>query len=211
MISESELEQILDGTTQLHAFLWCLVIIRIVSAPAQDLYWSKDNLFHLSCIEERFTRKRFINIQRFFANMIQNPPRNLTVHKKLVHVWTVMEIIWENFKQQYNTHKEVSIDKVMTTFSGQPGFKQHVPLKPTKHGIKVWVCADPHNGFKNDFQVYTVKEGNLPEANLSWIWWTRWFVIVSYHPQICFWSCGLRKLCLWQSEIQQKRNAKWLG
>lgn len=38
------------------AFHGCLVVIGIISAPAQDLYWSKDKLFHLSCIEERFTR-----------------------------------------------------------------------------------------------------------------------------------------------------------
>lgn len=37
-------------------FLGCLVVMGIISAPAQDLYCSKDKLFHLSCIEERFTR-----------------------------------------------------------------------------------------------------------------------------------------------------------
>ena len=55
----------------------------------------------------------------------------------------------------------------MIGFSGRLGFKQYVPLKPTKRGIKVWVRADPYNGFMNDFQVYTGKERNLPEANLG--------------------------------------------
>lgn len=111
----------------------------------------------------RFTRTRFKNIQRYFhaANTTQNPPRNQPGHEKLVHVRTIMETIQENFKHQYNAHKEVSIDEAMIGFSGRLGFKQYVPLKPTKHGIKVWVRADPHNGFMNDFQVYTGKEGNV--------------------------------------------------
>lgn len=69
------------------AFHGCLVVIGIISAPAQDLYWSKDKLFHLSCIEERFTRTRFENIQRYFqADTTQNPPKNQPGHDKLVHV-----------------------------------------------------------------------------------------------------------------------------
>jgi hypothetical protein len=44
---------------------------------------------------------------------------------------------------EYNPHREVSIDEAMIGFSGRLGFKQYVPLKPTKRGIKVWVRADP--------------------------------------------------------------------
>lgn len=98
----------------------------IISAPAQDLYWSKDKLFHLSCVEERFTRTRFEIIQRYFhlADTTQNPPKNQPGHDKLVHVRTITETIRENFKRQYNAHKEVSIDEAMIGFSGRIGFKQ---------------------------------------------------------------------------------------
>lgn len=154
---------------EMRAFLGCLIVMGIVCAPAQDLYWSKDKLFHLSCIEERFSKTRFENIQRYFhvANTMQDPPRNQPGHDKLVHERTIMERIRENFKGQYNAHREVFIDEAMIGFSGRLGFKQYVPLKPTKRGIKVWVRADPYNGFMNDFQVYTGKERNLPEANLG--------------------------------------------
>lgn len=37
----------------------CFIVMGGVSAPAQDLYWSKDKLFHLSCLEEIFTRNPF--------------------------------------------------------------------------------------------------------------------------------------------------------
>jgi hypothetical protein len=55
----------------------------------------------------------------------------------------------------------------MIGFSGRLGFKQYVPLKPTKRGIKVWVRADPHNGYVSDFQVYTGRTDNTPEINLG--------------------------------------------
>ena len=39
-----------------------------------------------------------------------------------------------------------------------------MPAKPTKYGIKVWVRADPYNGYVNDFQVYTGKVENRAEG-----------------------------------------------
>ena len=32
-----------------------------------------------------------------------------------------------------------------------------MPAKPTKYGIKVWVCADSRSGFVNEFDVYVGK------------------------------------------------------
>ncbi|KAK3107658.1 hypothetical protein FSP39_019342 [Pinctada imbricata] len=55
----------------------------------------------------------------------------------------------------------------MIAFTGRLGFKQYVPLKPTKRGIKVWMRADPHNGFVNEFQVNTGKEGRTAEKGLG--------------------------------------------
>lgn len=62
---------------------------------------------------------------------------------------------------------EASVDEAMVAYTGRLGFKQHIPLKPTKRGIKVWMRADPNNGYFNDFQVYTGKEGNVAEKGLG--------------------------------------------
>lgn len=42
-----------------------------------------------------------------------------------------------------------------------------MPAKPTKYGIKVWMRADPTNGFCNDFTVYTGKDAGRVEHGLS--------------------------------------------
>lgn len=76
----------------------CLVVMGIVCAPAQDLYWSKDKLFHVSSIKERFTKTRFENS---VDNTTENPQRNQPGHDKLIHVPTILEPVCENFKSQY--------------------------------------------------------------------------------------------------------------
>ncbi|XP_052236071.1 piggyBac transposable element-derived protein 4-like [Dreissena polymorpha] len=54
----------------------------------------------------------------------------------------------------------------MLKFKGRLGFRQYMPLKPTKWGIKVWTLAESETGYIHQFQVYTGKEENQ-EKGLS--------------------------------------------
>ncbi|KAL2099439.1 hypothetical protein ACEWY4_005919 [Coilia grayii] len=47
----------------------------------------------------------------------------------------------------------------MVKFKGRLAFRQYLPLKPTKWGIKVWVLAESSTGYVSNFQVYTGREG----------------------------------------------------
>ncbi|KAJ8389957.1 hypothetical protein AAFF_G00112420 [Aldrovandia affinis] len=47
----------------------------------------------------------------------------------------------------------------MVKFKGRLAFRQYLPLKPTKWGVKVWVMAESSTGYITNFQVYTGREG----------------------------------------------------
>ena len=154
---------------EIKALIGVQIVMGVLPAPAQDMYWFKDKLFHPSCIEMKFSRTRYENLMKYFhvADTSRNPPRGAPGHDKLAHVRPMLEQIRTTCMNEYNPHREVSIDEAMIGFSGRLGFKQYVPLKPTKRGIKVWVRADPHNGYVGDFQVYTGRTDNTPEINLG--------------------------------------------
>ena len=42
----------------------------------------------------------------------------------------------------------------MTAFRGRLSFRQYLPAKPTKYGIRVWEVCDSRNGYCFDFDVY---------------------------------------------------------
>jgi hypothetical protein len=68
----------------------------------------------------------------------------------------------------FHTQEEQTIDEGMIAFKGRLSFKQYLPAKPTKFGIKVWERASPYNGYCHEFQVYTgKKEGQGREDNLG--------------------------------------------
>ena len=50
-------------------------------------------------------------------------------------------------------NKFVSIDEGMVKYKGRLGFKQYMPMKPVKRGIKIWVLADATNGCISAMQI----------------------------------------------------------
>ena len=64
-------------------------------------------------------------------------------------------------------HQETSVDEAKVAFCGRLSFKEYLPAKPTKYGIKIWCRADSTNGYLNDFQVYTGRDGKQTEVGLG--------------------------------------------
>ena len=46
----------------------------------------------------------------------------------------------------------------MIKFKGRLSFRQYLPAKPTKWGVKLWNMADSDTGYMHHFQIYTGKE-----------------------------------------------------
>lgn len=70
--------------------------------------------------------------------------------------------------QQLQTTLGESIDEGMIAYKGRLSFKQYLPAKLTKFGIKVSERASPQNGYCHEFQIYTVKvDGGATEEGLG--------------------------------------------
>ena len=139
----------------------CIIPYYIFIFPVQndDLFISKiTNVFFFSYIFRYFGRRlRYEKIDQYFhvGNSRDNPPRGQPGHDILAHVRHIMTVINERCKSAYHPHAEQSIDEAMVGYKGRLAWRQYCPMKPKKHGIKVWLRADPHNGYVNELQVYT--------------------------------------------------------
>ena len=86
---------------------------------------------------------------------------------RLHKVRPVLEMVRKNYIEEYRPSRNCSIDETMVGFKGRIGFKQYLPMKPTKRGYKIWVRADAANGYMCDFRVYTGKDGSRPMSGLD--------------------------------------------
>lgn len=141
----------------------------VIQIPEQSMYWSRDWLFGNFFIPNVITRDRFDKISQYLHcnDSTTNPPAGQPGHDMLHHIRPVHDIVLQQCLNLYNPHRDQSVDEAMVKFRGRLSFKQYMPMKPVKHGIKVWCRADPSDGYLHEFQVYTGKTNGRSEAGLT--------------------------------------------
>ena len=82
-------------------------------------------------------------------------PEDEHEHDKLFHIRPLINKFTKTFRTAYNPNRENAIDEGLVKFKGRLAFKQYMPLKPAKRGIKVWLRADSTTHYVSTFQVYT--------------------------------------------------------
>ena len=66
-----------------------------------------------------------------------------------------MDVILRQIEVNNNVpYQSLSIDEAMIAFRGHLSFRQYLPAKPMKYGVKVWEICNARNGYCFDFDVY---------------------------------------------------------
>ncbi|KAI7802694.1 putative piggyBac transposable element-derived protein 4-like, partial [Triplophysa rosa] len=78
--------------------------------------------------------------------------------------------LWDKWVERlpllYNPGLNVTVDERLVPFRGSCPFRQYMPNKPAKYGIKIWAACDAQSSYACNMQVYTGKpSGGAPERN----------------------------------------------
>ena len=143
---------------EIRVYLGIRIYMSVIDLPDIKMYWSEDLFFGGFPIANVMTRDRFEKLQQYFHVADRTGYDRTDPHRDKCHLVRPMLIfISEACLENYIPHKEQSVDEAMIAFRGQLGFRQYIPAKPTKYGIKVWVRADSNNGYVYEFEVYVGK------------------------------------------------------
>ena len=157
-----------DTTRQeVKAYLGICLVMGINNLPRLAMYWSSDPFIGNTGIQNVMTKNRFEELSQYlhFSNSATEPQRGEENFDRLYKVRALLSGVLENAQKAYEPSKNLSIDEGMIAFKGRLSFRQYMPAKPTKYGIKVWMAADSQNGYVNNFSVYLGKEANVPRVN----------------------------------------------
>ena len=143
---------------EIKAYIGLRLFMSIVDLPEMKMFWSKDAFFGNFAIANVMPRDRFNKLcQYFHVNDKTGYDRNDPRRDRLHLIRPIIDSVNRKCLKAYKPHKEVTVDEAMIAFRGRLSFRQYLPAKPTKYGIKVWVRADSNNGFVNEFQIYIGK------------------------------------------------------
>lgn len=117
-------------------------------------YWKTDTLFGLSVFSYNMSRNRFLLLLRalHFAKIPEQstePPKD-RLHK----IRSMVNLFNTRLTEIYYPGREISLDESMILWRGRLIFKQYIPNKRHKYGIKLYMITTP-NGMVIKFMVYT--------------------------------------------------------
>ena len=107
------------------------------------------------------TKSRFEEVSQYlhFVDSNTEPARGDANYDKLFKIHPILSIVLNNIQNAYEPSKNLSVDEAIIAFKGRLSFRQYMPAKPTKYGIKVWMAANSQNGYVCNYSVYLGQEG----------------------------------------------------
>lgn len=90
---------------------------------------------------------------------------------KLAPIRDVWNLWVERLPLMFNPGQDITVDECLVPFRGRCPFKQYMPSKPAKYGIKIWAACDARTSYAWNMQVYTGKpQGGQPEKIKVCVW-----------------------------------------
>ena len=126
----------------------------LVQMPTIRHYWCRRKLFEKNILTQVMSRNRFellLKVWHFSNN--ENCPENDRLYK----IQPLVDALLTKYQDAYTPSKIICIDESLIPFRGRLLFKQYIPQKAHKYGIKIFkLCCD--GGYTWNLKIYGGKE-----------------------------------------------------
>jgi hypothetical protein len=142
---------------EMYSFLAIIMLTGILPKNRIRDYWSTDNLLSTPIFSQIFTRNRFQDILRFlhFSN------NDLADADRLVKIKPIIIALKDKFSNCTNPTKNLCIDESLMLWKGRLAFKQYIPSKRNRFGVKLFEIVDCQTRVVLDFIIYTGSTTNI--------------------------------------------------
>lgn len=153
---------------EIKAFIGLCFLMGIDVKPETKLYWSTDPFMESPIFRKTMPRNRFMQVMRYlhFSDNHNAQQPGHPSYDVLYKIRNILNMFNTSMKREFVPTRQVSIDECMIPFKGRVKFKQYMPAKPTKWGIKIWALADSNTGYICYTDVYTGKT-DRPQGQLG--------------------------------------------
>lgn len=144
--------------SEMQAYIALQIAMGINNKPELEDYWGT---YWLTCnlFCDVMPRNHFELLTTFlhFNDNTTRVPRGQDGYDPLHKVRTILDIVDPLYLSVYSPAKEIALDESMIKYKGRIFFRQYLPAKPTKWGIKTFTLCESETGYALKFKVYTGK------------------------------------------------------
>ncbi|XP_032688641.1 piggyBac transposable element-derived protein 4-like [Odontomachus brunneus] len=148
---------------ELKTFIDLTILMGHVRKGSIQDYWSTDSILLTSIFRQTMSRNRYLQILRYLH--FQN--NKDTINHPLKKIKPIIDDLNEKFSNTINAGRNLCIDESLLLWKGKLKFKQFIPLKRNRFGIKLFELVDCKTGFILAFIVYTGKDTDYEKFELG--------------------------------------------
>ncbi|XP_063312604.1 piggyBac transposable element-derived protein 4-like [Pelobates fuscus] len=124
------------------------------------MYWSKNSVCSTPIYSQTMNRSRYEAMLRFLHNS-KCPPRDNPQYDNLYKIRPLISHFNRQFGSMYTPQKNICVDESLMNYKGRLGFKQYIPVKRSRYGIKLYKLCESASGYVYTFRVYEGKDSHL--------------------------------------------------
>ncbi|PNF22859.1 hypothetical protein B7P43_G16576, partial [Cryptotermes secundus] len=156
--------------TESEMFLFLEIIIKMGHDIGERLtdYWPNLKQFATPFYSETMKRDRFLHILRFlhFAHNSTEIDRNADSYDRLWKIQIIFDTLNDALQKYYNPSEHLAIDEIIVKFKGRVIFKQYIPKKHKRFGIKFLKICDAAV-YTYDMKVYLGKDRTRADRDVT--------------------------------------------
>ena len=147
---------------EMKCFLGLILLQGIVQKPVEKWYWSKRPILSTPFFGQVMSEQRYALLMKFlhFEKQHDNTKKD-QLNSKLRKIYEIHGMIINKFKTVYIPNENISIDESLIAHKGLLGWKQYIPTKRARFGIKLYQLCESETGYIWNSIIYTGKGTNF--------------------------------------------------
>lgn len=137
---------------EIRRFLGLCIVMGNIQMPSIKSYWSTNVLYEHPLFGKAMARNRFETILRCLCFYNETDDQQHRLHK----IDQVLTHILVNIQNVYYPGENLSLDEALVLWRGRLSFRQYIPNKSAKYGVKLYELCTP-DGFLLNIIIYTGK------------------------------------------------------
>ncbi|KAJ1153167.1 hypothetical protein NDU88_005929 [Pleurodeles waltl] len=148
---------------ELKKFLGLTFLMGLIRKPSLASYWSTSPLMATAIFPATMSHNRYLLLLRMlhFVDNALALPRDHPDSDRLFKIRPVLDHFVDRFSEVYVPGKELSVDESLVLFKGRLVFRQYIPSKRARYGIKLYMLSESRTGYVYKFCVYTGRDSNI--------------------------------------------------
>ncbi|CAF1671042.1 unnamed protein product, partial [Adineta ricciae] len=136
---------------EIYVFIATTMLMGVVQKNRLKDYGSTDPIITTPIFRELFPRDRYLSILRML-HFVNNDEKKTGKLYKMLPIIRHMQV---KFQQFFKPFQKLCIDESILPWKGNLSFRQYIPSKRHRFGIKLFILCDCETNYILDFIIYT--------------------------------------------------------